>query len=131
MDDGGYTPRPLAVDVVGTIREPSSYNGPEIPSLISKFLDLNPGFNLPSCVVYRGKDSAVLRVAQLSDKQRCRAVSNGNTQSEEEASGYKHLEVDRSTLENDSQNHDDGTNADTPSSTHSISDVRNDRQGDE
>lgn len=78
LDDGGDTPSPLALDVVGAICEPGCDNRSDIPR----------------CVVDGREDGAVLRVANLSDEERSRSVGNGDTQTEEEASGDEHLEVD-------------------------------------
>ena len=49
----------------------------------------------------------MLRVAKLGDQERSRSVGNGDSETEEETSSDKHLEVNRSTLENDGQDHNE------------------------
>ena len=58
-------------------------------------------------------------------------MGDGNSKTKEETGGDEHLEVGGSALKNNGQDHDGGTNEDTPATTEAIGDVRNDGQSNE
>lgn len=71
----------------------------------------------------------MLRVAKLSDQQWGRAVSNGHTETQEEASSDEHREVYGSALKHNGKDHDNRTDTNTPSAAQTISDVGGNGQG--
>jgi hypothetical protein len=71
--------------------------------------------NVPCRVVDCSESGAVLRVYKLSDEKRRGTVSNRDTESNEEPRSDEHLQVDRDRLENDTKDHSDTANHDTPS----------------
>lgn len=77
------------------------------------------------------ENGTVLGMAQLGDQERSRAVGNSDTKAEEETGGDEHLEIDRGGLENDGEDHDDGADADTPSSAHTVGNVGSDGQSEQ
>lgn len=68
----------------------------------------------------------MLRVNQFRDQHRSRAVSNGDTESDEEPGGDEHGEVDADGLEDDAENHDDTADHHTGSSAEDIRDIGDD-----
>lgn len=58
-------------------------------------------------------------------------MSNSDTKTKEETGSNEHPEVDRRALENNGENHDDGSNANAPSSAHSVSNVGSDWQSEQ
>ena len=95
LDDGRNAPGPLAVDVVGAICEPGGDDRSDIPAFLLVEMAIKYRvYNLPSRVVDSGEDSTVLWVADFGNQKRGGSVGNGNSQTEEETSSDKHLEVD-------------------------------------
>ena len=58
-------------------------------------------------------------------------MSNGNTETEEETGGNEHLKIHRRALENDSEDHDDRANKDTPAATQAVGNVGSNRQSEQ
>lgn len=70
-------------------------------------------------------------MAHFSDEKRRSTMSNSDAKTKEEPSGDEHLEVDRGTLQDDGEDHNNGSNAHTPSTAQSIGDIRSDRESEE
>lgn len=73
----------------------------------------------------------MLWVHQLSKKKWRSTVSNGDTETDEEAGGNEHAEVDTDGLEDDSAQHYKTADHDTDTATEDIGDIRDDRKGDD
>ena len=73
----------------------------------------------------------MLWVHQLSEKKWRSTMSNSDTETDEEAGGDEHAEVDTDGLEDDSAQHDETADHDTDAATEDIGDVWDDREGDD
>ena len=70
-------------------------------------------------------------MTDLRDQKRGRSVSNCRAEAQDETGRNKHLEVDRGGLENNGQDHDDGTDGDAPPATKTIGNVGSDWQSEQ
>jgi hypothetical protein len=120
LHQGGYTPAPVVV-----LRRVSKQLEAHQSSW-DRLTDVVCAEGQPSCdetsnvpcrVVDCSESGAVLRVYKLSDEKRRGTVSNRDAETDEEPRGDKHLQVDRDRLENDTKDHSDTANHDTPSSS--------------
>ena len=87
MNERWRSPRPVSSDVVGTESEPRG----------------NDRSQVPSGVIDGRENGTVLSVNQFGDQKRRGAMGNGNTETNEETTGNKHLKVDGNSLESDTQ----------------------------
>ena len=115
LTDRRDTPCPAVVDLEGAVGQPGGNDTAEVPR----------------AVVDGGVDGTVLGVNQLGDEQRSGTVGNGDTKTDEETSGNKHLDVVTDGLENDTGDHDAATGDDTNTTAEAVGDVRSDSEGDE
>ena len=113
LHEGRGSPRPVSGNVVGAEREPGGNDGAEVPG----------------GVVDGSENGSVLGVHELSDQERRRPVGDRNTESEEEASGHEHAEVDGDGLEHDTENHDHTSDEHTRASPEDIGNVWHERNG--
>jgi len=118
-------PRPVVVNVKSAKGQPGCYDATDIPG----------------GVVDGREDSTVLWMGQLGDQQGRGSMSNGDTESYEEARGNEHSEIDTDTLKDNTKNpirasevltaypaqnysHDNATSHDTCATTKNVGDVR-------
>ena len=67
----------------------------------------------------------MLRMSKLGDEQRGGTVGNGNTETDEETTSNKHLNIHGDGLEDDTENHDNTTNENTCAAPKNIGGIRN------
>jgi hypothetical protein len=65
----------------------------------------------------------MLRVHQLSDQQRSRAMCNSNSEADQETSSDEHLDIGTDRLQHDSNDHDHASGDHPRASTENICDV--------
>jgi hypothetical protein len=70
-------------------------------------------------------------MADLRNQKRGRSVSDRRAEAQDETGRNKHLKVDGRRLEHNGQDHDQGTDADTPSTAKTIGNVGSDWQSEE
>lgn len=108
LDEGGDTPRPLVVGVLGAERQPGD----------------NQGTDVPEAVVDGGETGTMLRVAQLGEKHRGGDLGEGVAETEEDTATHEGAHVGAGTLEDGTDDHDNAADGDGELTTEVIGDDR-------
>lgn len=96
LEQGGNTPRPVALDIVGSESQPGDDEGTDVPQ----------------AVVDGGETSAMLRVSELGEKHGGGDLGEGVAKAEHSTATHEHVKVLGDGLENGTDDHDDAANDD-------------------
>ena len=107
LQDGRNSPRPVVVDSERAVCGPRG----------------NDRTKVPRRVVERGQGSSMSRERKLGDQKRGGGASETETETDEASRADEHADVLSASLDTDTDEHDDGTAEDGPSSTEAITSV--------